>query len=139
MAKSKLGRQPICAMSENAANKSSNRFLEPIERISEVLFGLIMVLGFTGSMSAAEENRTHIRTTVFGAIGCKLAWGLIDGIMYLMACLGEQWESLAPGCSGTARSAISHGTALAVFLFVGNRRRGSDMPWIHGLAAEAGC
>jgi VIT1/CCC1 family predicted Fe2+/Mn2+ transporter len=25
-----------------------------------------------------------------GALGCNLAWGLIDGIMYLMACLTEQ-------------------------------------------------
>ena len=30
------------------------RFLDPIDRILEVLFGLIMVLTFTGSLSAAE-------------------------------------------------------------------------------------
>ena len=33
--------------------KSSKRVLEPNERISEVLFGLIMVLTFTGSLSVA--------------------------------------------------------------------------------------
>jgi hypothetical protein len=64
--------------------------LEPVERLAEVLFGLIMVLGFTGSLSAAEAGRAEIRTMLFGALGCNLAWGLIDGIMYLMFCLGER-------------------------------------------------
>ena len=37
--------------------KSSQRVLDPNERISEVLFGLIMVLTFTGSLSVAEAGR----------------------------------------------------------------------------------
>ncbi|MBP9901894.1 MAG: VIT1/CCC1 transporter family protein, partial [Verrucomicrobia bacterium] len=81
-------------MSENTTERSSKRILEPIERVSEVLFGLIMVLGFTGSMSAAQAGRGEIRTMLFGAIGCNLAWGLIDGIMYLMACLSEKGQEL---------------------------------------------
>ena len=66
------------------------RVLEPVERLAEVLFGLIMVLGFTGSLSAAEAGRAEIRTMLFGALGCNLAWGLIDGLMYLMFCLGDR-------------------------------------------------
>ena len=27
---------------------------------------------------------------LIGALGCNLAWGIIDGIMYLMACLSER-------------------------------------------------
>jgi VIT1/CCC1 family predicted Fe2+/Mn2+ transporter len=69
---------------------SSGRVLEPIERISEVLFGLIMVLTFTGSLSAAESGRAEVRTMLIGAIGCNLAWGLIDAIMYLMASLADR-------------------------------------------------
>jgi hypothetical protein len=34
--------------------KSTKHVLEPNERIAEVLFGLIMVLTFTGSLSVAE-------------------------------------------------------------------------------------
>jgi len=41
---------------QDPAGPSSKRVLEPIERISEVLFGLIMVLTFTGSLSVAAEN-----------------------------------------------------------------------------------
>ena len=76
----------------SAGAESSKRVLEPIERVSEVLFGLIMVLTFTGSLSAAESGRAEIRTMLVGALGCNLAWGLIDGIMYLMACLSERGQ-----------------------------------------------
>lgn len=69
---------------------SSKRVLDPIERISEVLFGIIMVLTFTGSLSVAEAGREDVRTMLIAALGCNLAWGLIDGIMYLMGCLAEQ-------------------------------------------------
>src|SRR5512134_976507 len=74
--------------------KSSKRVLEPHERISEVLFGLIMVLTFTGSLSVAEAGRSEIRTMLIGALGCNLAWGLIDGIMYLMACLSDRAQRI---------------------------------------------
>lgn len=68
--------------------------LEPIDRISEVLFGLIMVLGFTGSMSAADAGQGQVRTLLYGAIGCNIAWGLIDAIMFLMAALSERGGTL---------------------------------------------
>jgi VIT1/CCC1 family predicted Fe2+/Mn2+ transporter len=66
------------------------RILEPIDRILEVLFALIMVLTFTGSLSAAEAGRADIRAMLIGALGCNVAWGIIDGVMYLMGCLAEQ-------------------------------------------------
>lgn len=74
---------------------SSKRALEPIERISEVLFGLIMVLTFTCSFSVAEAGRAEVRSLLIGALGCNLAWGIIDGIMYLMGCLAEKARTLA--------------------------------------------
>lgn len=45
------------------------RALEPIERVSEVLFGLIMALTFTGSLSAAESGRAKRCTKLVGAFG----------------------------------------------------------------------
>jgi VIT1/CCC1 family predicted Fe2+/Mn2+ transporter len=74
--------------------RSSKRVLEPNERISEVLFGLIMVLTFTGSLSVAEASRESIRTMLIGALGCNLAWGIIDGVLYLMGCLSEQGRAI---------------------------------------------
>src|SRR5262245_38301115 len=75
--------------------KSSKRVLEPHERISEVLFGLIMVLTFTGSLSVAEAGREDVRTMLIGALGCNIAWGVIDGVLYLMGCLAEKGRKLA--------------------------------------------
>ena len=74
--------------------KTSSRWLEPSERIAEVLFGLIMVLTFTGSLSVAEAGRDDVRTMLIGALGCNIAWGVIDGVLYLMGCLGEQGRGI---------------------------------------------
>lgn len=72
-----------------SASAKPNRLLEPVERISEALFGLIMVLTFTGTLSIAAE-RAEVREMLIGALGCNLAWGMIDGIFYLMGTLAEK-------------------------------------------------
>jgi VIT1/CCC1 family predicted Fe2+/Mn2+ transporter len=74
--------------------KTSKRVLDPFERVSEILFGLIMVLTFTGAISVAESGRSEIRTMLISALGCNLAWGIIDGILYLMGCLAEKGRVL---------------------------------------------
>jgi len=71
--------------------KKRERVLDPVERLSEVLFGLIMVLSFTCSMSAATAGHEEVRTVVIGAIGCNIAWGLVDAVMYLLAILFERY------------------------------------------------
>jgi hypothetical protein len=76
------------------SNKSSKRPLEPMDRLSEILFGLIMVLTFTGSLSVAEVGREDVRLMLIGALGCNLAWGFIDGWFYLMASLAEKSANL---------------------------------------------
>ena len=75
-------------------DKPSLRVLEPIERISEVLFGLIMVLTATGALSVLTADRAQIRTLVIGALGCNLAWGIIDAGMYLMERLNERGRAI---------------------------------------------
>jgi hypothetical protein len=71
------------------------RVLDPAQRIAEVLFGLIMVLTFTGSLSIAEAGREDVRAMLIGAVGCNLAWGIIDGVLYLMGCLAERGRNLS--------------------------------------------
>ena len=73
---------------------SSKRALDPADRVAEVLFGLIMVLSFTGSLSVAEAGRDDVRAMLVGALGCNLAWGIIDAILYLMGCLAERSRQL---------------------------------------------
>ncbi len=64
--------------------------LNPIDRISEVLFGLIMVLTFTGAINAGTDGKQEIRELLWAALGCNVAWGLVDAIMYLMNVLLER-------------------------------------------------
>ena len=64
--------------------KPSERVLDPIERGSEVLFALIMVLTFTCSFSVAGAGREDVRTMLIGALGCNLAWGIIDAVLYVL-------------------------------------------------------
>jgi hypothetical protein len=76
-------------------NDDRRRVLDPVERVSEVLFGLIMVLTFTGSMSAASANRADVREMLLGALGCNLAWGIVDAVMYLMGTVLARGRGLA--------------------------------------------
>ena len=74
--------------------KSSKHVLDPIDRVAEILFGLIMVLTFTGSLSVAKAGKEDIRTMLFSALGCNFAWGIIDAVLYLMGILAEKSRSL---------------------------------------------
>ena len=71
-----------------------HRPLDPIDRVSEVLFGLIMALVSTSTLSVFTAGRAEVRTMIIGAVGCNLAWGIIDAGMYLMACLDERGRNI---------------------------------------------
>src|SRR5436305_4027716 len=81
-------------MPEGSFELSSKRVLEPIDRVSEALFGLIMVLTFTGSLSVADAGRDDVQKMLVAALGCNIAWGLIDAVFYLMNCIAEKGNSL---------------------------------------------
>jgi hypothetical protein len=59
--------------------------LDPLERTSEILFGVIMVLTFTSSISVAESGRAETREVLVAALGCNIAWGIVDAAFYLMS------------------------------------------------------
>ena len=60
----------------------------------ETLFGLIMVLTFTCSLSAAEAGREDVRTMLVGALGCNLAWGIVDAVMYIMTSITDRTRGI---------------------------------------------
>ena len=66
------------------------RVLDPMERISETLFGLIMVLTFICSLGVATSGNIKIQTMLIGALGCNLAWGIVDGGLYLLARINQR-------------------------------------------------
>jgi hypothetical protein len=69
--------------------------LDPISRVSEVIFGLLMALSFTGTLSVATAGREEVRTMMLTALGCNLAWGLVDAVMYLVGTLTGRARNLA--------------------------------------------
>ena len=70
-----------------AASRSSliHRYLDPASSLGEVLFGLIMTLTFTLGAGIIIENqgREGARELLIAVIGCNIAWGIIDGALYL--------------------------------------------------------
>jgi hypothetical protein len=69
----------------NKIQYEAEKAIDPISRISEVLFGLIMVLSFTGSISVVSDGKAEIKDLLWAALGCNLAWGIIDAVFYLMS------------------------------------------------------
>lgn len=76
-------------MGEGTEDQSS-RLLDPVQRISEILFGLIMAVTIVGSLSIATAGRDDVRTVLVAALGCNLAWGLVDAVMHLLNTLTER-------------------------------------------------
>jgi hypothetical protein len=67
------------------------RYLDPASHMGEILFGLIMTLTFTlaAGIVIEEEGRAGAREMLLGILGCNLAWGIIDGVLYV---LGQVFE-----------------------------------------------
>ncbi len=80
---------------DEAAAGPSLRALDPMERISEVLFGVIMALTFTLTLGVATADNMKVRTMLIAALGCNLAWGIIDAGVHLMARLHDQGGKIA--------------------------------------------
>ena len=82
------------ALAADASTGGRERLLDPIARMSEVLFGLIMVLTFTGTFEVASAGQEDVRMLLVGALGCNLAWGVVDAVMFLISALTERGRNL---------------------------------------------
>ena len=70
----------------------ATQHLDPGSHMGEALFGLIMTLTFTlgADLVIQEEGREGTRQMLIGILGCNLAWGIIDGVLYLLGCAFER-------------------------------------------------
>jgi VIT1/CCC1 family predicted Fe2+/Mn2+ transporter len=68
------------------------RQLDPGTRMGELLFGLIMTLSFTlgAGVLVSEDGQEGARQLLMATAGCNLAWGLIDGVFYVLSQLFER-------------------------------------------------
>src|SRR6187399_2058517 len=74
-----------CMNTENRSSLSS-RYLDPASSLGEIMFGLIMTLTFTlgAGIIIEDEGREGARELLIAVIGCNIAWGVIDGALYLV-------------------------------------------------------
>src|SRR5215471_4357164 len=86
--------EPARVTADPATPTTWPRILDPMDRISEVLFGIIMALSFTLTFAVATADSLAVRTMLFAALGCNLAWGIIDGGVYLLARLNESGRAI---------------------------------------------
>jgi hypothetical protein len=90
-------RMPISEMTmATAAPREEARepVLSPVDRISELLFGLLMALSFTGAVSVASAGQAEIRELFITSVGCNLAWGLVDAVMYVVRTITDRGKGL---------------------------------------------
>jgi len=82
-------------MNENnvATESARDPVLNPVDRVSEMLFGLFMALTFVGAVSVTESG-TEVRALLAAALGCNLAWGLVDAVMYLVRTITDRGKLL---------------------------------------------
>ncbi|KAF0814310.1 hypothetical protein IGB42_01211 [Andreprevotia sp. IGB-42] len=73
--------------------ESPARVLDPVDRATEVIFGLLMAMTFIGSLSVATAGQEAVHTMQLAALGCNLAWGLADAVMYLIRAVVERTRS----------------------------------------------
>jgi hypothetical protein len=69
-----------------------HRYLDPSTSLAEILFGLIMTLTFTlgAGLIIEDEGRAGARELLIAVIGCNIAWGIIDGALYLVGQLFDR-------------------------------------------------
>ena len=58
--------------------------LSPFERASESVFGILMAISVTAAFEITVGKDVDTRELMIAALGCNLAWGLIDAVMYLL-------------------------------------------------------
>ncbi|QYD68167.1 VIT1/CCC1 transporter family protein [Paraburkholderia edwinii] len=70
------------------------RILNTVDRVCELCFGLFMALTFVGAVKAATAGEDAGYKLFVTALGCNLAWGLADAVMYLVRTLAERGQRL---------------------------------------------
>ncbi|CAG9234593.1 conserved membrane hypothetical protein [Paraburkholderia tropica] len=66
--------------------------LNVVDRVCELCFGLFMALTFVGAVKAVTVADDAGRKMFITALGCNLAWGLADAVMYLVRTLADRGQ-----------------------------------------------
>ena len=113
--------QVVITAGDATAQQTREPVLNVVDRVSELLFGLFMALTFVGAVSVASGGQQQLHELYVTSIGCNLAWGLVDAVMYLVRTVTARGRSLtllhsvrAASDPATARRLIRDSLASAV-------------------------
>lgn len=78
------------------------RWIEPVDMLAEAIYSVLIVMTFTMAFNAfggstavgAAVDAVRVSQLLGAAIGCAVAWGLIDGVMHILTSLFERAEGL---------------------------------------------
>jgi hypothetical protein len=70
------------------------RVLDPVERASEAIFGVLMAVTVMGALSVSTPGAQDARATLLMALGCNVAWGFTDAVMYLLSAATVNWRDI---------------------------------------------
>src|SRR4051812_27088611 len=78
-----------------------SRYLDPVDRLAEVIYGVLIVMTFTMGFLGIDSNTLPKGTAAselvhrlfLAAFGCTVAWGLIDGVMYVLTSMFGRAEN----------------------------------------------
>ena len=76
------------------------RLLDPLDRLVEGIYSVLIVLTFTLAVRVVDANASIAVTSAlakelfWACFGCAIAWGLIDGVMYILSSIAERGQNL---------------------------------------------
>ena len=86
--------------------------LSTVDRVCELCFGLFMALTFVGAVSAATGGHDAGRVMFYTALGCNLAWGLADAVMFLVRTLTHRARRRALAIAIRSQAAPAEGVRM---------------------------
>src|SRR5215469_1797892 len=94
----------------HAEHERREPVLNTVDRVCELCFGLFMALTFIGAVKAVTAGEDAGYKMFLAALGCNLAWGLADAVMYLVRTLADRGKRLK--LAMTVRQAGDPGVAV---------------------------
>jgi len=77
------------------------RYLDPTDSLLEIIYGVLIVMTFTLAFRAFDASTMPVVVTTsmleqqvqrlfVAAFGCTIAWGIIDGVIYVLTSMAER-------------------------------------------------
>src|SRR5690606_25988711 len=113
--------QPIPAepAAQNMKESFLGRLLDPLDRLVEGIYSVLIVLTFTLAVRVVDANASIAvsaalaKELFWACFGCAVAWGLIDGVMYILASMAGRGQDLR--AARTIRDAADETEGFAAF------------------------